>query len=987
MAGLGLTQPSSLGHGGAYGGSEGDEVEEEDLRDPQGPTGEADLFASADEEDEDEDEDGMDSPPPFEEEEGKNKGEDGPDQRDDDDAEDGSASMAATEPTLLPSSSVMLPSTAELPASSLPSGLGHTARSGASFIVAGTPLMMTTTAAAAINGGERTVLPPPPSDDVSYPGDYDWEGIDSALGIIRGAGEGLAARSAPALPTLVLGEDATLTELETAGHSLAEIVGEPRFRRRIVRDYQRFLTTFTDEAGHSIYASRIRAMCAANGESLEVSYVHLVESNAFLAKLVANVPGPTLAIFDEATMRIVLRLFEEYDRIRPAIHVRITDLPSCDALRDLRYSHLGTLVRVAGVVTRRSGVFPQLQLVKYDCGKCGAILGPFVQDLQQEIRITACAVCEGRGPFTVNTQQTVYRNYQKLTLQESPGSVPAGRLPRHKDVILLYDLIDCARPGELIEVTGIYRNNFSYALNNRNGFPVFATVIEANYVSKRADEFAEFRLTEEDQREIRRLAEDPLIGLRIIRSIAPSIYGHHDVKTAIALSLFGGQPKNAQGKHAIRGDINVLLLGDPGTAKSQFLKYVEKTALRAVYATGQGASAVGLTASVRKDPITREWTLEGGALVLADKGVCCIDEFDKMNEADRTSIHEAMEQQSISVSKAGIVASLQARCAIIAAANPIRGRYNASLPFGQNVNLTEPILSRFDVLCVVRDTVDAAADERLAKFVVGSHIRSHPYAQTSMESSRGAASSSSVGLSTPTLIQLADNLQAETLLSNVEPLPQTLLKKYIMYAKSRVRPELTQVDVDKIARLYADLRRESLATGSIPITVRHIESMVRMAEAHARMHLRDFVRSDDIDVAIRVMLESFVASQKFSVMTHLKRSFAKYITQRRETGELLAFALQDLLRERARYLAARAGTRSFGRPAREDDNGSGGEGEESEGVISSSIPPSVIEVEMADLEARARELHIYDLKPFYTSRAFIGLGCRVDNHRRVIIKE
>lgn len=392
----------------------------------------------------------------------------------------------------------------------------------------------------------------------------------------------------------------------------------------------------------------------------------------------------------------------------------------------------------------------------------------------------------------------------------------------------------------------------------KNGFPVFATIIEANYISKREDQFAEFRLTEDDQKRIRKLAEDPLIGARIIRSIAPSIYGHNDIKTAIALSLFGGQPKNVQGKHPIRGDINVLMLGDPGTAKSQFLKYVEKTAHRAVFATGQGASAVGLTASVRKDPVTREWTLEGGALVLADRGVCLIDEFDKMNDADRTSIHEAMEQQSISISKAGIVTTLQARCAIIAAANPTRGRYNPALPFSQNVNLTEPILSRFDVLCVVKDTVDPVGDERLARFVVGSHTRSHP-------ANEGGGDDDAV----VDAILLADDLQSSA--SPVEPLPQDLLKKYILYAKSRIRPELSRLDVDKISRLYADLRRESMQSGSIPITVRHIESIVRMSEAHAKMHLRDYVRADDIDLAIRVMLESFIQSQKYSVMNHLKK--------------------------------------------------------------------------------------------------------------------
>jgi DNA replication licensing factor MCM2 len=333
-----------------------------------------------------------------------------------------------------------------------------------------------------------------------------------------------------------------------------------------------------------------------------------------------------------------------------------------------------------------------------------------------------------------------------MTLQESPGSVPPGRLPRHREVILLWDLIDSAKPGEEIvryfftrdflyhiaahlykqEVTGVYRNNFDASLNAKNGFPVFSTIIEANHINKKEDLFAAFRLTEDDEKEVRALARDERIRKRIIKSIAPSIYGHEDIKTAIALSLFGGVTKDINRKLRLRGDINVLLLGDPGTAKSQFLKYVEKTAHRSVFATGQGASAVGLTASVRKDPVTREWTLEGGALVLADKGHCMIDEFDKMNDSDRTSIHEAMEQQTISISKAGIVTTLQARCAILAAANPIRGRYNPTIPFQQNVELTEPILSRFDVLCVVKDTVDPVQDELLARFVVGSHLRSHP---------------------------------------------------------------------------------------------------------------------------------------------------------------------------------------------------------------------------------------------------------------------
>jgi DNA replication licensing factor MCM2 len=352
-------------------------------------------------------------------------------------------------------------------------------------------------------------------------------------------------------------------------------------------------------------------------------------------------------------------------------------------------------------------------------------------------------------------------------------------------------------------------------------------------VVKSHDQLAGFNLTEEDEREIRALSREPDIVDRIVRSMAPSIYGHYDVKTAVALSLFGGVSKQAQGKMSIRGDINVLLLGDPGTAKSQVLKYVEKTAHRAVFATGQGASAVGLTASVRRDPLTSEWTLEGGALVLADRGTCLIDEFDKMNDQDRTSIHEAMEQQTISISKAGIVTTLQARCAVVAAANPTGGRYNSTKPFSENVELTEPILSRFDILCVVRDLVEPTEDERLANFVIESHHRANPARplrnengdmvdndghlidtdgyRIDKEGRRMAPSQEEIARRAAEQKQSEEEKEGE--------IPQELLRKYILYAREHCHPKLYQIDQDKVARLFADMRRESLATGAYPITV------------------------------------------------------------------------------------------------------------------------------------------------------------------------
>ncbi|ANB14420.1 MCM DNA helicase complex subunit MCM2 [Sugiyamaella lignohabitans] len=666
-----------------------------------------------------------------------------------------------------------------------------------------------------------------------------------------------------------------ILSLESLGdvkaESIAEWVSQPSVHRSVAREFKNFLLEYTDENGRSVYGNRIRTLGEVNSESLEIVYTHLVESKATLAYFLAVAPTEILKIFDVVAMEAIELHYPEYSRIHAEVHVRISGLPTTFTLRDLRENHLNSLVRVTGVVTRRTGVFPQLKYVKFNCPKCGMILGPYFQDSNTEVTISFCHSCQSRGPFILNSEKTVYRNYQKITLQESPGTVPAGRLPRHREVILLWDLIDVAKPGEEVDITGIYKNSYDGGLNAKNGFPVFATVIEANLVQRReAGKTGDFTLTEEEEREIRTLAKSKDIINTIIRSIAPSIYGHKDIKTALACSLFGGVAKR-QEKHTVRGDINVLLLGDPGTAKSQLLKYVEKTAHRAVFATGQGASAVGLTASVRKDPITREWTLEGGALVLADKGTCLIDEFDKMNDQDRTSIHEAMEQQSISISKAGIVTSLQARCAVIAAANPNGGRYNSTIPFAANVDLTEPILSRFDVLCVVRDTVDPEVDEMLAKFVVTSHTKNHP-----LDPGEGNS-----GLQQEDEDDDMGEEEEEDLLASLQPnagatISQELLRKYIHYARTKFQPRLSQQYEGKIGSIYSEIRQYSRNTGSFPITVRHLESIIRLSESFAKMRLSENVSEGDVNRAISVTIDSFVGAQKSSLRRSLRRSLMKY---------------------------------------------------------------------------------------------------------------
>ena len=656
---------------------------------------------------------------------------------------------------------------------------------------------------------------------------------------------------------------------DTRGMSVREWVVQMGPKREIFNRFKNFLKTCTDEKGRNIFRDKINSMAEENKQSFEVEYPLLAQSDQVLAYFLPDAPMEMLEIFNEAAKEIVMPLYPRYQQnIVKQIYVRITDLPLIEDIRSLRQLHLNQLIRTHGVVTSSTSVLPQLSLVKYDCVKCKYVLGPFIQNQNEEVKPGSCPECQSTGPFSINMEETIYQNYQRITLQESPGKISAGRIPRSKDAILLGDLCDSCRPGDEIELTGVYTNSYDGSLNIANGFPVFATVIMANHILKK-DNWTTIgsAISDSDISKIIELSKDHRIVDRIIASIAPSIYGHKSVKRAIALSLFGGESKNPGLKHRIRGDINILICGDPGTAKSQFLKYVTKIAPRAVFTTGQGASAVGLTAFVQKSPITKEWTLEAGALVLADRGVCMIDEFDKMTDRDRTSIHEAMEQQSISISKAGIVASLQARCAVIAAANPIGGRYDISMTFSQNVDLTEPIISRFDIICIVKDQVDPFADEQLAKFVVRSHIKHHP-SVTQEEINRINEMSLNEAFEQA---ENEENRNEQEINADIEAIPQDLLKKYIMYARDSIHPKLTRVDSEKITKLYSELRRESYLTGSIPVTMRHVESIIRCAEANARMHLRDTVVDQDINTAIQVVIESFINTQKYSVTKTMTR--------------------------------------------------------------------------------------------------------------------
>ncbi|KAM0688609.1 MCM DNA helicase complex subunit [Conglomerata obtusa] len=655
----------------------------------------------------------------------------------------------------------------------------------------------------------------------------------------------------------------------------------------------------------------IKNMCSSNHESLYVSYIELEKEISHHINGLIKDTEVFMQVFDSSLEHVVKTLFPNYKYIKASVHARIKDVPDVENIRSLRNIHLGTLIKVRGVITRRSSVFPQLSIVMYHCGRCSSNFGPLIHESDVP---KICINCQSKGPHSIDTTETVYKDLQKVTIQEVPGTVPSGRLPRQKEVHLFFDLIDSCKPGEEVEITGIYKNTYNYALNAKNGFPVFSTIIEAITVEKKEDEID----LKCDVKEITNLSKHPQIKNLILNSIAPSIYGHKNVKLAIALAMFGGQRKENDG-HAIRGDINVLLLGDPGTAKSQFLRYVESTSHRAVLATGQGASSVGLTASVRRDPMTKEWTLEGGALVLADKGVCLIDEFDKMDDLDRVSIHEAMEQQSISISKAGIVASLHARCSVIAAANPKRGIYNSNLTFGQNVNLSDPIISRFDILCVIKDVV-SSEDKIMGDFIIQSHINTLEKMNHGIKGLEDSSTSDEQKNDTNKNVGKVNNKFSKTTkernkenIDNISRqgkkykntinydkygnliLNQETLKKYILYSRKNCFPSLNEINKDKISQLYSELRKESMVAGSIPITARHIESIVRMSEAFARMKLRNTVLPDDIDSAIEVALESFMSAQKYSITKALRKKFIKYINA---GAELFLYVLNELFNEK-----------------------------------------------------------------------------------------
>ncbi|KAI9818235.1 MAG: minichromosome maintenance protein 5 [Thelocarpon impressellum] len=593
-----------------------------------------------------------------------------------------------------------------------------------------------------------------------------------------------------------------------------------------------------------IYRDQIRENVLIKQYYCDVDIAHLISFNEELAHRLTTEPAEIIPLFEAAlkvcTRRIVFP--SQRDLVLPEHQLLLHSTVSQISIRDLNATNISHLVRIPGIVIGASTLSSKATSLHIQCRNCQHVQNiPITGGFSGVTLPRVCARVRTEGdpsdkcpldPYIVVHEKSQFIDQQVLKLQEAPDQVPVGELPRHILVSADRYLTSRVVPGSRCTVMGVFsiyqakgsKSSTSAAVAIRN--PYLRAVGITSDVDHTAKGNAIF--SEEEEQEFLELSRRPDLYEVFANCIAPSIYGNADIKRAIACLLLGGSKKILPDGMKLRGDINVLLLGDPGTAKSQLLKFVEKVAPIAIYTSGKGSSAAGLTASVQRDTTTREFYLEGGAMVLADGGVVCIDEFDKMRDEDRVAIHEAMEQQTISIAKAGITTILNARTSVLAAANPIFGRYDDLKTPGENIDFQTTILSRFDMIFIVRDEHEKGRDERIARHVMGIQM-----------GGRG----------------LEEQVDAEISIEK--------MKRYISYCKQKCAPRLSPEASEKLSSHFVSIRRQvhsaeltANARSSIPITVRQLEAIIRITESLAKLSLSPIATEAHVDEAIRLFLAS-----------------------------------------------------------------------------------------------------------------------------------